>query len=55
MVSERRDLRVGRVLEPEDVERMVFLANEGQIWLALQTPDDDGPTSIITIDDVFKD
>ena len=42
-------------LEPEDVERMVFLANEGQIWLALQTPDDTGPTSIITIDDVFKD
>ena len=42
-------------LLPEDVERMVYLAQEGTIWLALQTPDDDGPTSIITIDDVFKD
>lgn len=42
-------------LLPEDVERMVYLAQEGQIWLALQTPDDTGATSIITIDDVFKD
>lgn len=42
-------------LEPQDVERMVFLAKEGQIWLALQTEDDTGPTSIVTIEDVFKD
>lgn len=42
-------------LEPNDVERMVFLAKEGEIWLALQTEDDTGPTSIVTIDDIFKD
>ena len=42
-------------LQPNDVERMVFLAKEGEIWLALQTPDDDGPTSVTRIEDIFAD
>ncbi len=41
-------------LEPLDVERIVFAAQYGQLWLASQTPDDDGPTDIVTIDDIFS-
>jgi pilus assembly protein CpaB len=40
-------------LEPNDVERIVFAATYGQLWLASQTPDDIGPTDITTIDDIF--
>ena len=41
-------------LEPGDVERLVFSAQYGQLWLAKQTEDDTGPTSIITLSDVFE-
>ncbi|MGI9621988.1 MAG: Flp pilus assembly protein CpaB [Acidimicrobiales bacterium] len=41
-------------LEPSDVERIVFAASYGRLWLASQTPDDTGPTSIVTIDDIFQ-
>lgn len=42
-------------LEPADVERLVFAAQYGQLWLANQTSDDTGPTDIVTIDDIFSD
>jgi Flp pilus assembly protein CpaB len=41
-------------LEPTDVERIVFAAQYGQLWLASQTVDDTGPTDIVTIDDIFS-
>lgn len=41
-------------LEPSDVERIVYGASYGRLWLASQTTDDTGPTSIVTIDDVFQ-
>ncbi|MEM7286644.1 MAG: RcpC/CpaB family pilus assembly protein [Actinomycetota bacterium] len=41
-------------LEPGDVERLVFSAQYGQLWLAKQTEDDTGPTSIVTLSDVFE-
>lgn len=42
-------------LQPSDVERMVFAAEYGNIWLAAQTPDDDGPTKVVTIDGIYED
>ncbi len=42
-------------LEPNDVERIVFAATYGKLWLAHQTEDDIGPTDIVTIDDIFQD
>lgn len=41
-------------LEPADVERLVFSASYGALWLAKQTDDDTGPTSIVTLSDVFE-
>ena len=41
-------------LEPTDVERIVFPAQYGQLWLAKQTADDDGPTTIVTMSDIFE-
>lgn len=42
-------------LEPADVERMVFAAQYGSLWLASQTPDDTGPTQIVTLSEIFED
>jgi pilus assembly protein CpaB len=41
-------------LSPRDVERVVFAAQYGELWLAAQTVDDVGPTSIVTIRDIFE-
>ena len=41
-------------LEPNDVERLVFSATYGELWLAKQTEDDTGPTSIMTLEKVFE-
>ncbi len=40
-------------LDPADAARVVFAAEYGKLWLASQTPDDDGPTELVTIDDIF--
>lgn len=40
-------------LQPNDVERLVHSARYGQLWLAKQTGDDTGPTSIVTTSDLF--
>jgi pilus assembly protein CpaB len=42
-------------LAPADVERLVFAAQYGTLYLAQQTPDDVGETGIVTIDNVFRD
>jgi len=42
-------------LDPVDVERTVFAAVNGDLWLAAQTADDNGPTKIITMPDIFED
>ncbi len=42
-------------LDPIDVERAVFAAVNGELWLAAQTPDDTGPTKIITMPEIFED
>lgn len=42
-------------LEPADVERMVFAAQYGSLWLASQTADDTGPTQIVTLSEIFED
>lgn len=39
---------------PIDVERLVFAAENGSLWLASQTPDDDGPTDIVTLAEIFE-
>jgi len=41
-------------LEPIDVERLVFAAEYGSLWLAAQTPDDVGATSVVTMNDIFQ-
>jgi hypothetical protein len=41
-------------LEPNDVERLVFAASYGQLWLASQTLDDVGGTEIVTLDSIFE-
>lgn len=41
-------------LEPVEAEKLVFAAEFGRIWLAAQTPDDTGPTEIITMSDIFN-
>jgi pilus assembly protein CpaB len=42
-------------LEPNDVERLVFATQYGTLYLAQQTPDDVGETSIVTIENIFRD
>jgi pilus assembly protein CpaB len=43
-------------LAPADVERLVFAASQGELWLAYQGDEAaDGPTSIVTLDDIFID
>ncbi len=41
-------------LEPTDVERLVFAASYGRLWLASQTDDDAGATAIVTIENIFE-
>lgn len=50
------DFVVTFALSPKDVERVVFAARNGDIWLAAQGDDDDtGPTAVVTIDGIFQD
>ena len=54
MLAPRTGFIVTFALEPNDVERLIFAAQYGSIWLASQTADDTGPTDIVTIDDIFS-
>ena len=54
VLAPRTGFIVTFALEPGDVERLVFAAQYGQLWLANQTSDDTGPTNIVTIDDIFS-
>jgi pilus assembly protein CpaB len=55
-LAPQSDFVVTFALTPKDVERMVFVARNGDIWLAAQSASDDtGPTSVVTIDEIFED
>lgn len=54
VLAPRTGFIVTFALEPGDVERLVFAAQYGNLWLASQTSDDTGPTSVVTIDDIFS-
>ncbi len=55
LLAPQGDFVVTFALTPADVERMVFAAKYGSIWLAAQTEDDIGPTGVVTIDEIFAD
>lgn len=42
-------------LSPQDASRLVFAAQNGDLWLARQTPDDNGESRLVDDSNIFED